>query len=103
MNFYCRPTRDTAQLFQSTVEVSPEVPEIVKAALANWNKIWARCVDCGLKTDNLVKCSNKGCENQLCSKCADRYSGRHCNSCYVDGEVMMVEWPDVWNNPPHLI
>jgi hypothetical protein len=46
-----------------------------------------RCSDCGLKTDNLVKCSKERCSNQLCPECVVRYSGKHCNNCYVSRDV----------------
>ena len=45
-----------------------------------------RCADCG-RTDNLVKCSKADCISQLCPDCADAFTGRHCNGCYVSGNV----------------
>jgi hypothetical protein len=62
-----------------------------------------RCVDCGVKTNNLVKCSKEGCDNQLCSKCADRYRDKHCNGCYVGGRVEMAEWVFTGDNPPNTV
>jgi hypothetical protein len=59
-----------------------------------------RCADCGLKTEKLVKCSTETCDNQLCPKCVDRFSGKHCNSCYVSRNVMAAEWAMSGDNPP---
>ena len=49
-----------------------------------------RCADCG-KISKLVKCSKEGCSNQLCAECVERYSGKHCNRCYVSRNVMAAE------------
>jgi hypothetical protein len=62
LNFYCRSVGDSAQLFQSTVEVTTDVSKIVKAALAKWKP--KRCAECG-KVDELVKCSQEACENKI--------------------------------------
>jgi hypothetical protein len=104
LNFYCRPTHDNAQLFQSTVEVAPDVSKIVKAALDKWKESKPeRCADCG-KIDKLVKCSKEACENKICPTCVDRYSGKHCNSCYICvGSVEMAEWVFSRESPPSAI
>jgi len=47
-----------------------------------------RCADCGLESDDLVKCSKEGCPNRLCPECVVRYSGKHCNKCYVSRDAM---------------
>jgi hypothetical protein len=51
-----------------------------------------RCADCG-KIDKLAKCSKEACPNKICPTCVDRYSGKHCNSCYASvGNVRAAEW-----------
>ena len=49
-----------------------------------------RCADCG-KISKLVKCSNRRLSNELCAECVERYSGKHCNRCYVSRNVMAAE------------
>jgi hypothetical protein len=62
-----------------------------------------RCADCG-KIDKLVKCSKEACRNKICPTCVDRYSGKHCNSCYISvGSMMAAEWVFSGENPPNTI
>ncbi len=62
-----------------------------------------RCADC-TRIAKLVKCSKADCDNQLCPTCADRYSGKHCNSCYASvGSVALAEWAMTGDDPPNAI